>query len=646
MRNAIKVLIVDDDKASGQMMSEVVKRMGLKPILASKSSDALNIVRLQTVHAALVDILLPKMTGVDLVVEFRKTRFADSPVVFVSGVFKDKVFASDAMKKTGAVNFLFKPFGLDELTESLTKSLHNLLTAETWTVQSLLSRKLSSDRERAKAIEHLTQIQGLDFPFVLAILMEVGSSGHLNIVNESGEIFGVTLTKGTIAEVDSSESRVTGVLALIGKGYLSQEDWDEFQKSGSKKFSLERLVQEGLVSPHAVSDARREQIMQDFRAICGARTLQVNFVPQEDDDEAPKHAVKLPDLMNLLEQSLGEFFSENYLREFYVPVLNSPIRIMREDQNVDAICASKAFENLDTLKAALKNGGTLGEALSAKPDGVSKIYQCLHYLVLNRSIMFDDLNRAKNLNSLLDRYSKLYAEINGKSPDMIFEYFGVTKNSSQGAIQGIYDEYVRSNNPEQLGKEATPELRELCKKCFELVKTAKEVMLDEDKRAHLHTQIKIKAVETKNKASQLVNEGLETLRKGQAREALLKLEEAGKIHPSPRQMYIGFWAEIKAEGDGNKATRLQEMLKHLDAATQEDRKSPFYHMALGLIKKALGDATAASHFEKALQLDSEFVEARRELNSKAGPVSKDKKLDILNGDITEIVSHIFRRKVD
>src|SRR4051812_20165814 len=110
MKNAIKVLIVDDDKNMAQALSDIVKRMGFKPVVATKPVDALNIVRLQTVHAAIVDVLLPKMTGVELVGEFRKTKFADNPVVFVSGVFKDRGFASETIRKTQAVEFLFKPF--------------------------------------------------------------------------------------------------------------------------------------------------------------------------------------------------------------------------------------------------------------------------------------------------------------------------------------------------------------------------------------------------------------------------------------------------------------------------------------------------------------------------------------------------------
>jgi hypothetical protein len=69
-------------------------------------------------------------------------------------------------------------------------------------------------------------------------------------------------------------------------------------------------------------------------------------------------------------------------------------------------------------------------------------------------------------------------------------------------------------------------------------------------------------------------------------------------------------------------------------------------MVVGLVKKALGDATATAMFEKALQLDSQFSEARRELNAHLPPASKEKKLDIFNADISEVVSQLFRRKAD
>ncbi len=649
MRNSAKILVVDDDKVAAHALAEVVKRMGFKPIVAHKSTDALNIVRLQTVHAALVDVLLPKIQGVELVAEFRNTKFADNPVIFVSGVFKDKTFITETLKKTRAVDFLIKPFSVEDVEAVLQKYLHSLMVLEKWSVQSLLTKKLKSDRERAKAIEHLEKIEGLDLPFVLSILMEVGSSGHLNIVNDSGEIFGVTLVKGTISEVDCADSQATAILNLISKGFLSQDDWDQFQQTAGKRLILDKLVEEGLVSPHAVISVRHDQIMTDVRAICGGEVLQVNFVPHEDGEKPPRHAVQLSELMDMLEASLAEFFPQSYLAEFYKSVKDSPIRIVRDVQGAQSVWQAKAIPDFAVLRACIEQGGTLEQARAEKPESEAHFYQGLHFLVLNRAVMFDDPNRAKNLQTTMERFNILFHELQNKTPDRVFEYFGANRNSAPKVLQTIFEEYAKSNNPERLGADATPELKDLCRKCYAIVENAYAVMSDDNKRQELQEQLKSAVAGNQARAQTLMKEGLELLRRGQAPEALKVLTEAETLYVTSRIIFIKTWAEIKSSPEGLGKLRLTDLVRILDKTSVEDKKSPFYFMAIGLVKAALGDATAPSLFEKALDVDSQFAEARRELNrlqSPQGIAPGDKKLDILNGDITEIVSHIFRRKAD
>lgn len=645
MRNTVKVLIVDDDKASSQTLAEVVKRLGFKPIVANKPADALNVVRLQTVHAALVDVLLPKTSGVDLVSEFRKTKFADNPVVFVSGVFKDKNFANEAMRKTGAVEFLFKPFSNDELMVSLSKALGPLLISEKWSVQSLLTRKLTQPRERAKAIEHLEQIKGLDFPFVLAFLLDGEVSGHLNIVNDAGEIFGVSLDKGAITEVDSTESQSTAVLALISNGYLAQEDWDDYQANINRRFPLERLVQEGYVSPHAVGVAKREQIIYDFKSICAAEMLQLNFVPQDDGEEIPKYAVRMGELMTVFVFAMSEFFPHSYLSDFYTPILRSPMQFGKHKDEATALLKSPSFSALIGLQDHIEGNGTLEDYLRMKPTHAELIYQALHLMLLNGMIYFDDVYLAKDLSSTMDRYRKLWNELQHRTPDKIFEYFGASPNASPHVLTGIFEEYVKSNNPNSLPSEAGEELKTLCKKCFDIVRNAHVIMTDESKRVLFFEDMKRQNEDNIKISNKLAAEGLELLRKGQFGAALAKVKEAEARHPTSLQFLIQVWAEIKAGAHSDKL-RLIEMTKKLDSMPAEDRKSPFYFMALGLVKKSLGDSTAPGYFEKALQLDSLFVEARRELNSMNNSQPKKEKIDLFTGDISVIVSQLFKRKAD
>jgi FixJ family two-component response regulator len=646
MKNAIKILIVDDDKSSSALLGEVVKRMGFKPVVVGKPADALNVAKLQTMHAAIVDVLLPKMSGVDLAVAFRKTKFAENPVIFVSGVFKDKNFAAEAMKKSGAVDFLFKPYSADELMTSLNSVLAGLLTTEKWTAQSLLVRKLASPRECAKAIEHLERTRGQEFPLVLSILLEAGLSGHLNIVNDGGEIFGVTLAHGALADVDSTESQATAVLALISNGFLAQEDWDNFQKNEKKKFPLDRLVQDGLVSPHAVAVAKHEQILSDIKAICSAQSLQINFVPSDDSEEAPKHAVTMKQLMKLLATSLEEFFPTSYLEEFYSVFKSSPFITSASPEAFSGIWGGKTFARLTGLRQAIEEGGTLEAALAAHPDDHLEIYACLHYLVLSRCVMFDDVQRTKSMNSMLERYRQLHAELKDRTADKVFEYFGVKERVNSSTIEKVFEEYTRSNHPDQLPKDASPELVELCRGCFQLVSAAYEIMIDDGKRAALYENLKVESTQRLKKSNELTAQGLELLRKGQFQQALDLLRQAGKLHSSTLQFLIQIWAEVKS-GTLSGKSQLSEAVRKLDSLPAEDRKSAYFFMTMGVVKKALGDPGAQACFERVMQMDSSFVEARRELNSlNNSRAGKEKKLDIFNGDITEIVSHLFRRKAE
>ncbi|HMN67728.1 MAG TPA: response regulator [Bdellovibrionales bacterium] len=645
MRNAVKVLVVDDDKNAGQALSEIVKRLGFKPVRANTPSEALNIARLQTLHAAVIDVMLPKMSGVDVAAEMRNSKFGDSPVVLISGVFKDKSFAAEAMRKTDAVDFLFKPYTVEEITATLKVALAPLLSAEKWSVQSLLTRKVSSPRARARAIEHLDQIKGLDFPYVLSYLLESKVSGNLNIVNNLGEIFGVTLNKGSLADVDSSESRATCILALISNGFLAQEDWEEYQSYGNKKFALEGLVQDGYVSPHAVAVAKHEQILHDFKAICAAPALQLNFVPAEESEELPKHAVRMGELLTVFLFNLAEFFPVEYLADFYAPVLSYPLHLQQTGDDLQSLWKLEMFRGIAGIGEVIERNGTMEELLARFPKAHERVYQCIHLLVLNGWVIFNDLNRAKAMHNMLDRFKKLHSELSTRAPDQVFAYFGAPPNAQRKVLDGILEEFLRSNDPDQISKESHKDLHELCKSLCDIMRDAHDIMTDEVKRAKLFEQQKVTETENVKISNKLTAEGLDLLRKGQFPQALAKIKEAGTKHTTALQYLIQVWAEMKT-GAGSNKMRTQEILRALDQMHPEDRKTPYYFMAMGLVKRSLGDAQANSYFERALLLDPQFVEARRELNVAPSAPKKSEKLDIFSGDITAVVSQLFRRKSD
>src|SRR4051812_32606378 len=121
------VLIVEDDPTLGKAIKEAVSRAGYKALHFSKPDEALTGVKLQTIHFALVDCMLPKMNGRDFATKLRTEVSQNLPIVLMSGIFKDKAFVREAMQATGASDFLPKPFDVEDLIKLIDSKLVSMV---------------------------------------------------------------------------------------------------------------------------------------------------------------------------------------------------------------------------------------------------------------------------------------------------------------------------------------------------------------------------------------------------------------------------------------------------------------------------------------------------------------------------------------
>lgn len=78
-KSDINVLIVDDDQTIGRTLSEVITRAGYRADVVNRGDEALNIVRIKNIHAAVIDCMLPAMNGIKLVEELRRLDFMTPP---------------------------------------------------------------------------------------------------------------------------------------------------------------------------------------------------------------------------------------------------------------------------------------------------------------------------------------------------------------------------------------------------------------------------------------------------------------------------------------------------------------------------------------------------------------------------------------
>jgi two-component system, NtrC family, response regulator HydG len=115
---AFKILIAEDEEITVKHLVNTLKKEGYAVDSATNGLDALRKTEADSFDLLIADIKMPGMTGIELLENIRE-RTPETEVIIVTG-FGSIGSAIEAMKK-GAVEYITKPFDLDELILKVNK---------------------------------------------------------------------------------------------------------------------------------------------------------------------------------------------------------------------------------------------------------------------------------------------------------------------------------------------------------------------------------------------------------------------------------------------------------------------------------------------------------------------------------------------
>lgn len=91
------VLSVDDEDHVREFVATVLEENGYTPILATNGEEAMDIIRDEKPDLIIMDILMPKQSGIRLYRELKRSEFLrDIPVIIYSGVAKRTALRAQA----------------------------------------------------------------------------------------------------------------------------------------------------------------------------------------------------------------------------------------------------------------------------------------------------------------------------------------------------------------------------------------------------------------------------------------------------------------------------------------------------------------------------------------------------------------------
>ena len=125
-KKKLSVLVVDDEEVVRTGISRVLEKQVLSIHTAGDGSEALEIMANQTIDFVLLDIKMPGMDGIEVLQHIRAT-YPNTVVVMITG--HPTIQSAIECTKLGAVDYLVKPFRVDEL-ESLVLKAQNELSKD------------------------------------------------------------------------------------------------------------------------------------------------------------------------------------------------------------------------------------------------------------------------------------------------------------------------------------------------------------------------------------------------------------------------------------------------------------------------------------------------------------------------------------
>jgi two-component system response regulator PilR (NtrC family) len=114
------ILVIDDEEIMREILEALLTREGYQVRLASSAEEGLDVARAIPLDAAIVDVMLPGMNGVQALDELKKLD-DDLPVLMITA-FASVENAIAAMKR-GAFDYISKPFKNDEVLAVLRNAL-------------------------------------------------------------------------------------------------------------------------------------------------------------------------------------------------------------------------------------------------------------------------------------------------------------------------------------------------------------------------------------------------------------------------------------------------------------------------------------------------------------------------------------------
>lgn len=167
---AYKILVVEDQKEIRDLISKYLLKEGYEVAIAKQGFEALEIFEAQDIHLILLDVMMPGISGFEVLQEIRK--ISDVPVIMLTARQEE----IDRLKgfELGVDDYVIKPFSPRELMKRIQVFLRRIYNESDEIIYKYQNLKLYTRSLRLMKDDHEIDLTAAEYKVLAALFKNKG----------------------------------------------------------------------------------------------------------------------------------------------------------------------------------------------------------------------------------------------------------------------------------------------------------------------------------------------------------------------------------------------------------------------------------------------------------------------------------------